>query len=186
MTSHRIGKYACLEVEFRYLLSSVPPGLLDHPIGWRITDRYIPDSRLRLRRMQSLAGDEEIYRLTQKYRSENQSAYETTITNLYLNQAEYQLLVALDARILQKTRYPYTDQSYSFSIDVFEGRHQGLILAEIELESRAEAGALDLIPFALKDVTDDPFFTGGNLAVMADDAFQQGLVQRLHDLENTK
>jgi len=184
MTSQRIGKYACLEVECRYWLSKVPDGLLDHPKGWRITDRYIPNTRLRLRHMQSLTGDEEIYKLTQKYRSEAQSAYETTITNLYLTQAEYQLLAALDAKILKKTRYPYSLPDHTLSIDVFEGRHQGLILAEMEMENPAQSGALDLLPFALRDVTDDPFFTGGNLAMMTDEAFQQGLSQRLRDLEN--
>jgi len=186
MTSQRIGKYACLEIECRYLLSKVPEGLLDHPKGWRITDRYIPNTRLRLRHMQSLAGGEEIYKLTQKYRSDPQSAYETTITNLYLTQAEYNHFAILEAKLLQKTRYPYILQNHSFSIDVFEGRHQGLFLAEMELENQAEAGALELVPFALKDVTDDPFFTGGSLAMMTDEAFQQGLSQHLRDPKNLR
>jgi len=182
MTSHRIGKYACLEVECRFLLSKVPDGLRDQPIGWRITDRYLPDTRLRLRHMQSLAGDEDIYKLTQKYRSASQSATETTITNLYLTQAEFQLLAVLEAKILQKTRYPYRYQNFSFSIDIFEGRHRGLILAEMELENPAQARNLALFPLALKDVTGDPFFTGGKIAMLADEAFQQGLSQRLNEL----
>lgn len=181
MSSQRVGKYACLEVECRYWLSKVPDGLLDDPKGWRITDRYIPNTRLRLRHMQSLSGDVEIYKLTQKYRSESQSAYESTITNLYLTRAEYNYFAALEARILEKTRYPYVLQSHALSIDVFEGRHQGLILAEMELENLAAASTLELFPFALKDVTDDPFFTGGSLAIMSDEEFRLGLSQRLGD-----
>jgi hypothetical protein len=73
MTSQRIGKYACLEVEYRYLLSKIPDVLLNNPEGWLITDRYFPNTRLRLRHMQSLSGDENIYKLTQKYRSETQT-----------------------------------------------------------------------------------------------------------------
>jgi adenylate cyclase len=184
MASQRIGKYACLEVECRYLLSKISDDLLDSPKGWRITDRYFPNTRLRLRHMKSLSGEEHIYKLTQKYRSETQNAYETTITNVYLTEAEYNHFEALEAKILKKKRYPYTLQSYSLSIDVFEGRHQGLILAEMELENKAEADELDLISFVLQDVTDDPFFTGGNLVMMTDEEFKQGLSQRLRDNEN--
>ena len=184
MTSQRIGKYACLEVEGRYLLDMVPDGLLDNPKGWLITDRYFPNTRLRLRHMKSLSGDEDIYKLTQKYRSETQSAYETTITNVYLTKAEYNHFEALEAKILKKKRYSYILQGYSLSIDIFEGRHQGLILAEMEFENKAEAGKLDLLPSVLKDVTDDPFFTGGSLVMMTDEEFKQGLSQRLRDHEN--
>ncbi len=63
MTSQRIGKYACLEVEARYLLTRVPDGLLNQPKGWHITDHYFPETRLRLRHMKSLSGDEEIYKI---------------------------------------------------------------------------------------------------------------------------
>ena len=184
MTSQRIGKYACLEVECRYLLNNTPEDLLDNPKGWLITDRYFPDTRLRLRHMKSLSGDENIYKLTQKYRSETQNPYETTITSIYLADAEYHRFDALEAKVLKKKRYPYTVQNHSFSIDVFEGRHQGLILAEIELEEKAGASALDFPSFVLKDVTEDTFFTGGNLVIMTDETFRQGLSQRLRDYKN--
>jgi CYTH domain-containing protein len=184
MTSQRIGKYACLETECRFLLSKIPNDLLDNPNGWLIIDRYFPNTRLRLRHMKSVIGNENVYKLTQKYRSETQSAYETTITNVYLTEAEYKHLEALEAKILKKRRYPYTVQNHSFSIDVFEGRHQGLILAEMELEKKAGADEFVLPSFVLKDVTDDPFFTGGNLVMMTDEEFRQGLSQRIHDYEN--
>lgn len=175
MSSQRIGKYACLEIERRYLLAGLPADLAQTS-GWRITDRYFPATRLRLRRMQAITGDEVIYKLTQKYRAENQGATETTITNLYLSEAEYNLLLPLEALTVEKTRYPYESHARRFSIDVFAGRHEGLTLAEIE-----GAAEFALPAFALADVTADPFFRGGNLAGMADLEFQQGLVRRLRD-----
>jgi len=84
MTSQRVGKYACLEVECRYLVNMIPDGLLDDLNGWQITDRYLLNTRLRLRHMQLPSGEEHLYKLTQKYRSETQNAYETIITNMYL------------------------------------------------------------------------------------------------------
>lgn len=184
MASQRIGKYACLEVEYRYLLSKIPDDLLDSPQGWLITDRYFPNTRLRLRHMQSLSVDENIYKLTQKYRSESQNAYETTITNMYLTEAEHNHLAALEAKILKKKRYPYSLSNLSLSMDVFEGRHQGLILAEMEVEKKTGVNDLALPSFVLKDVTEDRFFTGGNLVTMTEEEFRQGLSQRLRDHEN--
>ena len=184
MASQRIGKYACLEIECRYLLNTIPGDLLNNPKGWLIIDRYFPNTRLRLRHMQSLSGNENIYKLTQKYRSETQNAYETTITNIYLTEAEYNLLEALEGKVLKKKRYPYTLSGCSMSIDVFEGRHQGLILAEMEMENQTDVSELVLPSFVIKDVTEDSFFTGGNLMTMTDEEFRQGLSQRFRDHEN--
>jgi CYTH domain-containing protein len=184
MTAQRIGKYACLEIECRYLLNEVPDDLPGSSAGWLITDRYFPNTRLRLRHMQSLSGDENIYKLTQKYRSETQDAYETTITNMYLSEAEYHHFEALEAGILRKRRYPYPLPGFSLSIDVFEGRHQGLVLAEMEVEQKAGVDGLAFPSFVLKDVTEDPFFTGGNLATMPEEEFRHGLLQRLRDYKD--
>jgi CYTH domain-containing protein len=183
MTAQRIGKYACLEVECRYLLKRVPENLLAHPPGWLITDQYFPNTRLRLRHMESGTGKENIYKLTQKYRAETQNAYETTVTNTYLTEAEYHYFASLEVKSLLKRRSPLIVNGRFFSLDVFEGRHQGLILAEIELESRREAEALALPSFAFKDVTDDPFFTGGNLVIMTGEEFTYGLSERMGDHE---
>lgn len=180
MTSQRIGKYACLEIERRYLLNRMPEDVPAMTGVWLITDHYLPNTRLRLRKMASITGNNVVYKLTQKYRSENQSVYETTITNLYLTEAEYNILQPLEANVIRKRRYPYNAQIRDFSIDVFEGRHQGLILAEVEMESKAGVDALALPLFVLRDVTEDPFFTGGNLVTMTDEEFKQGLSQRLH------
>jgi CYTH domain-containing protein len=131
--------------------------------------------------MKSISGNENIYKLTQKYRSETQNAYETTITNVYLTEAEYNFLEPLEAKIITKKRYAYSAQNNNFSIDVFEGRHQGLILAEMELEKSLESEEFVLPSFALRDVTNDLFFTGGRLVMMTDEEFRQGLSQRLRE-----
>jgi CYTH domain-containing protein len=181
MRSQRIGKYACLETEHRYLLKKIPDGLLENTNGWLITDRYFPNTRLRLRHMKSASGNENIYKLTQKYRSETQNADETTITNLYLTEEEYNQLEALEAKIIKKKRYPYKVHHHHFSIDIFAGRHQGLILAEMEFEKGSELSEFALPLFALKDVTDDPFFTGGHLVIVTDEEFKEGLSRRIRD-----
>ena len=166
------------------MLNEIPDGLLENTNGWLITDRYFPNTRLRLRHMKSISGNENIYKLTQKYRSETQNVYETTITNLYLSETEHKHLEPVEAKMIQKKRYPYKVQNYDFSIDVFEGRHQSLILAEREFEKQAEADEFVLPSFVLKDVTGDPFFTGGDLVMMTEEEFRQGLSQRIRDHQN--
>ncbi|MBT3188529.1 MAG: hypothetical protein HN736_03805 [Anaerolineae bacterium] len=175
MNPQRIGKYACLETERRFLLNELPEHLLENSTGWLITDRYIPNTRIRLRHMQSLSDDRNIYKLTQKYRAEHQDASETTITNIYLTKIEYDLFSTLGAKLLRKRRYPYKIKDHTFSIDIFEGRYQGLILAEIEFEKIAEKDKFLLPSFAVKDITDDVFFTGGNLVNLTAEEFKEEL-----------
>jgi hypothetical protein len=54
----------------------------------------------------------------------------------------------------------------------------------MELEKKAAVDEFAFPSFFLKDVTEDPFFTGGSLMTMTDEEFRQGLSQRLRDHEN--
>ena len=69
------------------------------------------------------------------------------------------MLAQLPAKSLSKTRHSVPP----FGIDVFEGTLEGLILAEAEFDSPAEAAALTLPAFILQEVTADDRFTGGQL-----------------------
>ena len=85
------------------------------------------------------------------------------ITNLYLSEAEFAALAVLPARTITKRRYRLTHGGRDFGVDVFEGDLAGLVLCEAEDESRAAVLALVFPPWAGREVTEDPFFTGGNL-----------------------
>lgn len=50
-----------------------------------------------------------------------------------------------------------------FSIDVFEGELDGLILCETEAEGLEELMSIQPPAYVRHEVTEDPFFTGGNL-----------------------
>ncbi len=49
------------------------------------------------------------------------------------------------------------------SVDVFEGSLDGLVMAEAEFDSDDAMIAFPSPPFALREVTDDPRYTGGML-----------------------
>ena len=64
--------------------------------------------------------------------------------------------------VLEKTRYFYEYSGKKWEIDVFHGKNDGLILAEIELIDENEQ--VELPPFILKEVTNDPKYSNHRLA----------------------
>ena len=81
MTARRVGKYACQELERRFLLRELPEGV-NRDSFRRITDRYLPGTCLRLRCTESPTGECLDRKLAQKVAA---GALETKITNLYLS-----------------------------------------------------------------------------------------------------
>jgi CYTH domain-containing protein len=149
-------KYARIERERRFLLDRFPGA--DVVRVRRITDRYLDGTRLRLR--EQIEGDgPAVYKLTQKVPARTGGAQQGSITNIYLAEEEFRLLAQLPAKMLRKVRYSVPP----FGIDVFEGALEGLRLAEAEFDSDAEADALILPEYILREVTDDARFTGGQL-----------------------
>jgi CYTH domain-containing protein len=165
-------KYAQLELERRWLLASLPDALQKSQDYQLIEDRYFTSTPLRLRRMTNAAGEITARKLTQKYQATDQNAYATTITNFYLDEASYALLETLPAKVLVKRRYTLVNGRFQFSIDQFSGPLDGLILAEIEQPDMDSLLAIPHPTFALREVTEDPRFNGGNLVQLTTAACQ--------------
>jgi len=65
------------------------------------------------------------------------------------------------SRLIRKTRYPVPFADRVFAVDVFEGRHAGLIIAEAELPRETTAVALP--PWLGVEITSDSRY--GNFAL---------------------
>jgi CYTH domain-containing protein len=158
------NKYARPEYERRFLLKTLPEGLDDSKYA-RIVDHYVKETRLRLRRVERPSAGIVEYKLGLKFGDSSLPAGCVALTNLYLTEAEYDYLRPfVRADSIVKRRYPYVHNGGRYGIDVFEGTQQGLILAEIELNTADEFLSCPTPEFAVCDVTVDSFFTGGNLA----------------------
>lgn len=155
--SLRDGKYARIERERRFLLAGPPPDL-DNPRC--ITDRYLTGTRLRLRRVEFRDTRVCQYKFTQKIPADQPGAVQGLITSTYLSRAEYDLLAALPAAVLSKTRF----SAAPLGIDVFDGPLRGLVLAEAEFTSDDAALTFHPPPHSIAEVTNDGCFTGGRLA----------------------
>lgn len=150
-------KYALSERERRFLLGAVPAGEIVRTA--QITDNYLPDTRLRIRRSIETAGATTtvVYKLTQKVPAPDGSP--GLITTIYLSEAEYDLVATLPARQVRKTRYSIPP----FGVDVFDPPLDGLILAEAGFETDEAQRTFAAPLFALAEVTHDLRFTGGRL-----------------------
>ena len=164
------GRYAQLEREQRWHLGSLPAGATPFAA---IVDRYIIGTRLRLRRVTSLvdAAAAPTFKLGQKVRARLDDPEVVKLTNIYLDSHEFEVFAHLPAAELHKTRLKVTTGGRVFGVDQFRGRHEGLVLAEIELGPDDELVSMldfDGVEVAV-DVTHDDRYSGGSLAVAGDD-----------------
>lgn len=155
-------KYTRVEYERRFLVSP--------DSGWRTAvesysktfeDKYLRHSRLRLRILTDSDTGRRIIKLTKK--SESRSPYFQTISRILLSLEEYELLDSLEGDRLTKARYYHRHQGRVFSVDLFKGELDGLVLCEVEADGLEDLMSAAPPAFIRYEVTEDGFFTGGNL-----------------------
>jgi CYTH domain-containing protein len=153
-------KYAHVERERRWLLAAVPEL---PPDARRLTmvDRYVRGTRLRLR---EVSEDGSVTRkLGHKVRL-GDGAAEVAHTSLFLDDAEWALLVTLPADVLTKTRTLVAYDGTTIAVDVHT---DGTVLAEIDAgdgPTRELPPAYDVV----REVSDEEEFTGAALARSTD------------------
>ncbi|HJQ23040.1 MAG TPA: hypothetical protein VKA60_03930 [Blastocatellia bacterium] len=155
-------KYTRVEYERRFLVAP--------QADWRSSvesysktfeDKYLREARLRLRVLTDTDTGRRVIKLTKK--AESSSPYFQTISRILLSPGEYELLAGLAGDHLTKTRYYHFDGGRVFSVDVFEGELAGLVLCEVEADGLDELMAVEPPDYVQAEVTEDAFFTGGNL-----------------------
>lgn len=155
------GRYAHPEREQRWLLGSVPKRAI---LSGEITDRYLTGTSLRVRRVEGPDGV--VHKLTQKVRPGTTDPTVVMLTTIYLPADEVTALCELPHAELRKTRRHLEVDGRTIAVDEFHDRLDGLVLAEAELSVSEDR--LPQPPFALREVTDDPRYTGGWLATAGD------------------
>lgn len=148
-------KYAVVERERRFLLRGLPDGVTTTRT---IVDRYVVGTRLRLREVHEEDGTV-VRKLSHKVRLGVGPA-EVACTNLYLDDQEWALLVAMPARVLRKTRHLVRRNGLTVAIDEHE---DGTLVAEIDDGDQVSS----LVPVwldVIEDVSDDERWTGARLA----------------------
>ena len=82
-----------------------------------------------------------------------------------LNASQFEVLwpATLHKR-LTKTRYEVTLGNHTVEIDVYSGRHEGVVVAEVEFESDEDARDFQIPDWLGEDVTGDPRYSNQLLA----------------------
>ncbi len=148
-------KYAVVERERRFLLASLPKGVVSTE---EIVDWYVVGTRLRLREMRGPDGIV-VRKLSHKLRLSDGPA-EVACTNIYLDDQEWEVLRGLPARVLRKKRHLLHRDGLVVAVDEHE---DGTLVAEIDDRDQPSQPVPEWLG-AVTDVSDDERWTGASLA----------------------
>jgi len=172
--------YTRLEFERRFLVdrARLDLGALES-YSKLLEDIYFDFGRMRLRRQTDSDTGLVKFKLTKKFDFSEEIAktngapvrsrdaapgHVRRIVSTWLSEGEYNAFAALGGRALRKRRHYYKPKRLSYGVDVFEAELRGLILCEWEGDTEQNVFAIPAPEFTTIEVTNDPFFTGGNLS----------------------
>jgi len=154
-------EYRSIERERRWICRQVPHARIAQTEA--ITDLYVTGTRLRLREARPIDGGAPRLRFSRKA---NIDAQTRLITSIYLSEEEFAVLaVSLKGSRIRKFRHRlHRLDGAVMAVDEFQDALAGLVLAEAELQTADALAAFPMPDFAVREVTDDPRFTGGSLS----------------------
>lgn len=146
-----------MEIERKYLInpSKLPSNYQEYP------KRIIEQGYLCSHPVVRIRRDDNNYYLT--YKGEGMLVREEF--NHPLTQASYlHLLSKIDGSLIQKIRYLIPHQNRIIELDVFNGSHAPLILAEVEFETLEQAQSFEPPAWFDREVTFDERYSNSYLA----------------------
>lgn len=147
-----------LEIERKFLVDHKKWNELDKPAGKLYRQGYISTNENKTVRVRLTEG-EAFLTIKGKSTGATRSEFEYKIPV----EDAAQLLNTLAESELSKTRYEIYYKDKLWEVDVFHQANDGLIVAEIELESEDEK--FDLPDWVLQEVTDEAKYYNSNLTL---------------------
>lgn len=147
------------EIERRFLIGEVPADLLFNE-GSEIEQGYLADAPAVIRLRRVVDGGERFFLTAKRGALEDREERE-----IALDREQFLALWPLTAgRRIRKRRRRIPWRRWTIELDVFEGAHAGLRIAEIEFPSIEASRALVVPAWFGVEVTTDPAFTNAALA----------------------
>lgn len=156
-------KYAAVERERRWLADGLPDIAREATEIYVLKDLYITDTQLRLRDASRPDGTSVWPRLARKA---DMDAFHRLITSIYLSPTELELFRKMPGKLLLKTRHVVNIGGQRMAIDEFGGVLHGLVLMEAEFDDDEAMTSFVAPDWASREVTDNPAFSGGQLAAL--------------------
>lgn len=149
-----------MEIERKYLVRELPDNLDSYPHTEIEQGYLITSPTLRIRRM----GDSFILTVKEKVHSLS-SAIVNREEEFFLSSESYaRLRGKCEGIMVEKTRYRIPVGKYTAELDIFHGRHEGLLLVEVEFPSIEAANAFTPPAWFGQDVSNDPRYRNSWLA----------------------
>jgi CYTH domain-containing protein len=167
-----MNKTATTEFHRLFLIEDLPEPLTRASSHIQIFDNYVEGTRLRIRNIRDPETKVWTHVLQQKFPASDDDASVTKLAEIYLNESEYALFERFEGREIRKNRYFHEIDHAMFAFDVYLGDLWGLNTARVDFDSLASAQNFEPPPFAVFEVTSDPFFAGENLVGKRFDAIQ--------------
>lgn len=156
-------KTAQTELHRLFLIERLPEPLTRSSSHLQLFDNYIEKTRMRLRSIRDPYRNTWTRLLQQRFPSiENETAV-SKLAEIHLNDDEYTVFEQFEGREIRKNRYFHEFDRVSFAFDVHLGPLWGLNTARVDFETRERLDNFLPPPFAVFEVTNNPFFCGENL-----------------------
>jgi len=150
-----------VEIERKFLVSGIPEDLTKYKC------RQIEQGYLNTNPVVRVRQDNDEFYLTYKGKGKmNREEY-----NLPLNEEAYKNLIKkADGNIITKKRYEIPDgKGYTIELDIFEGKFDGVVLAEVEFPNLEECNSYTAPDWFIKDVTNDKNYHNSRMSVMTEE-----------------
>ncbi|MBC2703312.1 CYTH domain-containing protein [Desulfobacula sp.] len=144
-----------IETERKFLLHYLPSSLLVN--STLIRQGYITNKKDRVVRIR-LSGDSAFLTVKGATHNASRKEYEYPIPK---QDAKEMLQLFCKKPLIKKTRYQIEFKGFEWIIDLFSGDNQGLVVAEIELDSIDQA--FEKPDWIGEEVTHDPRYFNSNL-----------------------
>ncbi len=178
MNSEGLDTCARLYRRRRFLLAELPAGFSVADAHTQITDNHITGTRLYLRRVRVPQTRERFWKLAQEWPLAPTDLTRTLVSEMYLDEREYETLSIFEGNEIRKNLYPFEHEDHLYTIEIFLGPLRGLVLAETLFETDDELNAFQMPVFAHLDVSREETFTGARLVERTFEDVRQELARR--------
>lgn len=148
-----------VEIERKFLVTDEIHSILKDVVGSPLKQGYLSEKgsgntiRIRLKKQQAFLTIKSKTVGFTRAEFEYEVPYEEGLAMMQL----------CGSRIVEKTRFLIQVGNHTWEVDVFEGKHKGLLLAEIELKSEDEN--FQLPKWVGEEVSTNPRYFNSNLAL---------------------
>lgn len=148
------------EMHRAFLIEGLPDPLTRASAHLQIFDNYIEGTRLRIRSVRDPETAAWTRILQQRFPANDGDLSVLKFSEIYLNDAEHAHFEVFEGTEIRKNRYFHEFDGRNFAFDVYLGKLWGLNIARVEFETAAELDRFEPPPFAVVEITNDPFFLG--------------------------